>query len=133
MFVQAGSQLGDRLAACVTSGAVNLSLLTAAALATAFLPALLPAGWKGQREIIWHQPAGQTETIITEDWLQRLWHRLGNLPDLSLLADWPLVPVQGKRLCQANHSTQVGCMANACQISYVCILPGYTAGVPRNL
>ena len=104
---QLDSQLGDRLAACAASGMLNLALLSGASLASAFLPTLLPPEWRGQREVVW-QPQSDGETsICTDDWLSRLWQQLARLPDLSALAEWPLVPLQGKRLCQGIDAAQV--------------------------
>lgn len=40
------SALGGRLAAVAATGALNLRLVTPAALADVFLPAILPAGWR---------------------------------------------------------------------------------------
>lgn len=102
---QIGSQLGDRLAAYATSSNVNLSMLSASSLANTFLPKLLPAAWKGQRLVARSQE--DSGTGITADWLKLLWARLSDFPDLSTLAQWPLVPVKGNNLCQGDPASQV--------------------------
>lgn len=107
MTVQAGSQLGDRLAACAATRALTLSPLTADALHLVFLPALLPGAWQGQHLVSWRQEGALTAEGITSDWLKRLWGVLLQLPDMGLLSLWPLVPVQGDKLCRPHPAAQV--------------------------
>lgn len=115
MHVQVGSQLGDRLAACAATGALNLSTLTASALAKSFLPMLLPPEWRGQAEVSWGRHSHEEQGFIcSEAWLKSLWQRLAQMPDLSPLSEWPLVPVQGRRLCQAAATAQV---SHVCHVS----------------
>lgn len=109
VLLQVGSALGDRLAACAATGALNLSSLSAAAMAGAFLPSLLPADWRGQRTATWASDQEDVQPACTAEWLQRLWQRLAEFPDLSPLADWPLVPIMGGQLCQPRPEAQVSC------------------------
>ncbi|KAK9798935.1 hypothetical protein WJX73_003884 [Symbiochloris irregularis] len=104
---KAGSPLGDRLAACAAINALNLSLLTADALANVFLPALLPATWRDEQLVTWRHDGELTAASVSSDWLKRLWSMLLQFPDLSPLSAWPLVPVQGERLCRADPAAQI--------------------------
>ena len=79
-MLQIGSQLGDRLTACAATGALNLTSLSAAAMANAFMPALLPASWQGQQIVTWKPEDANAEPSCSADWLQRLWQRLAEFP-----------------------------------------------------
>ena len=52
----------------------------------------------------WQQQEGSS---CSADWLRQLWQRLATFPDLTPLQDWPLVPIQGQRLCQGSPVSQV--------------------------
>ncbi|KAK9808692.1 hypothetical protein WJX72_002029 [[Myrmecia] bisecta] len=96
--------LGSSLARVAKTGALNLRLLTAEALAATFLPRILPARWRGISTVQWTADDGQQPTVKT---MQALWTRLAAFEDLSPLQQWPLLPVKGGRLCRLSRAAQV--------------------------
>jgi hypothetical protein len=101
--MQVGTPPGECLEELASSGKWNLRRLSGSALASTFLPALIPSAWHGRERVMW--APGMTGHPSTE-WMAALWGVLGGLPDLAALSVWPLLPVKGA-LVRALPSSQV--------------------------
>lgn len=80
-----------QLRALAATGRVNVSALTAAALADDLLPRLLPPAWRGRPWVAHDAAAAGAQP--SAKWLMALWCWLGPRADALALARWPLLPV----------------------------------------
>jgi hypothetical protein len=79
-----------------------------------FLPAMLPAAYRGQQRVPRHQPGGDPDLAA----LKAAWCVLATLPDAASLQDWPLVPVQPRALvCLDTRSKVRRCLNRGFSIS----------------
>ncbi|KAK9820985.1 hypothetical protein WJX81_001057 [Elliptochloris bilobata] len=62
-------------------------------MADVLLPRLLPAYWRGKREVVYDV---KVPGHPAEQWIEDLWDLLKECGDLAPLQDWPILPVRGK-------------------------------------